>query len=321
MSDALNPPGENPVDRIVRPEPAALRVVWPNEAHDFTPWLARNLDWLDDVLDIGALKLTGVEVQIPGYQRNLDILATAPDGTKVAIENQYRKVDHDHLTRGLAYTLGLDCGALVIIAEDHGGEFVAIADYLNRAYETLGAGKGVAVYLLTVKVQKVGEHFLPTFEVAARPNAWLTEAQSGGPLPRAGSSSVDGFLDRCTPDFRRTATEIIAEWNQRPGTSLRVNPQASVVTLDHPYGRGGHQSVFVLYTNGTITLNRGYYIESGAVDESMVPEMDSVMADCFGDLSDKPYYRSARGGDAAGVARFADWLIAHDRVTEEIRGD
>lgn len=47
------------------------------------------------------------------------ILAETADGRRVAIENQYTTVDHDHLTRGLAYAVGHDARALVVIAEEH----------------------------------------------------------------------------------------------------------------------------------------------------------------------------------------------------------
>src|SRR5688572_30817796 len=145
-----------PIDRIVRPEPVAIRAVWPGEATHFTPWLAANLDWLD-VLGLGPLQHLGTEVPIPGVGRNLDILASTPGGLRVAIENQYQKADHDHLTRGLAYALGVQptAKALVVISEEHRAEFVAIADYLNTAYERLGADDGIALFLVTLAVERV----------------------------------------------------------------------------------------------------------------------------------------------------------------------
>src|SRR3954454_17975536 len=87
-----------PIDLIVRPEAAAVRSVWVGEATDFTPWLKDNLDWLD-VLGLGPLELVGVEVPIPDVGRTLDILARTPANIPVAIENQFRKPDHDPLTR------------------------------------------------------------------------------------------------------------------------------------------------------------------------------------------------------------------------------
>ncbi len=35
---------------ISRLERVSLRALWPNEAHDFTTWLAENLDLLGEVL-------------------------------------------------------------------------------------------------------------------------------------------------------------------------------------------------------------------------------------------------------------------------------
>jgi hypothetical protein len=83
---------------------------------DFTPWLADHLEFLDD-LGMGRLDLLGVEVQLPGLGRSLDVLAQTADGHRVAIENQYNGVDHDHLTRGLAYAVGHEARALVVIAQ------------------------------------------------------------------------------------------------------------------------------------------------------------------------------------------------------------
>jgi len=60
------------------------------------------------------------------------LLAETGDGRLVAIENQYKTADHDHLTRGLAYAVASECAALVLIAEDHRDEFVSVADYLNQ---------------------------------------------------------------------------------------------------------------------------------------------------------------------------------------------
>ena len=66
-----------PTVRIVRPADVALRTVWPREDNDFTPWLAADLTWLD-LLGLGPLTLAGTEVQVPGVNRNLDILAQTP---------------------------------------------------------------------------------------------------------------------------------------------------------------------------------------------------------------------------------------------------
>lgn len=100
----------NPIDRIVRPQPVAVRTVWPGEASHFTPWLSENLDWLD-VLELGPLEHVGTEVPIPNVGRNLDILAKTPGGAHVAIENQYLKTDHDppHPRLGLCPWRAAEC--------------------------------------------------------------------------------------------------------------------------------------------------------------------------------------------------------------------
>src|SRR5262245_61368663 len=111
--------------RMGRLEFATPRSAWGGEATDFTPLLADGdlLDYLGSECGVGPLVPIDVEHQTTGG-RFLDILAETVDGRRVAIENQYNVVDHDHLTRGLAYAVATDARALIVIAEDHRDEFV-----------------------------------------------------------------------------------------------------------------------------------------------------------------------------------------------------
>ena len=94
--------------------------------------MADNLDVIGDQLGIAELTLDSIEVPIPGG-RALDVLAIDSDGgERWAIENQYRVGDHDHLTQGLAYAVALDCRALIVVAEAHRDEFVAVAEEWER---------------------------------------------------------------------------------------------------------------------------------------------------------------------------------------------
>lgn len=300
-----------PVDLIVRPKPADVRTVWPGEARDFTPWLAANPDWLSEVLDLGPLSTLGVEEPIPGVSRYLDILMTTATGVNVAVENQYRRIDHDHLTRGLAYALALDCRALVVVAEEHSSEFVAIADYLNKAFESLGFDDGgVAVYLVRLGVSKVGDAYVPSFDVVSRPNAWLVEVQAAQSRGGLLAGSKEAFVGQCSADYQNSARAILDEWERRDRGFLRFNPGSASVSLDYPYDPASptKTSIFVLYKDGQIRVNRGYFLES-VVPEERADEMDARIAEAFPGFKSLPFYPTAYSPEPAGVAAFADWLI------------
>ena len=158
---------------FVKPEQVALREVWQREDSDFTPWLAENLDYLDD-LGLGELTLLDTEVEVPGVGRRLDILAETASEERIAIENQYNTADHDHLTRGLSYAVGLNASALVVIAESHNSEFRAVAEYLNRGAEMLGK-EGIHIFLVSIRVEKIDQYMIPRFEVVEEPNTWRAE--------------------------------------------------------------------------------------------------------------------------------------------------
>lgn len=76
-----------------------LRKAWPNEAKDFTPWLASHLEYIGNILEMD-LELVEKESKVGGY--SADILAKVADTeddseSYVVIENQLEDSNHDHL--------------------------------------------------------------------------------------------------------------------------------------------------------------------------------------------------------------------------------
>ncbi|HZN72900.1 MAG TPA: hypothetical protein VFC00_14620 [Micromonosporaceae bacterium] len=300
--------GEPATRRIVRPQRVPIREVWPTEATHFTPWLADNLDFLDE-LGLGRLDLLKVEAPIPGLWRCLDILAQTANGRRVAIENQYRAADHDHLTRGLAYAVGHDARALVVIAEQHHPEFIAVADYLNRCKEAFGDEKGIAVFLVTVSVEQIGNAYVPRFAVLSRPNTWREEVATSGAGRLSGD---DEFLSACDEATRPVAEEILRNWRSLYGSSVQYGKaNASLNLRNAAKGSSGSTSVFALYTNGQLWLNRGYLIDGRMAPEA---EIDVQIQRWFPDArwGEKRYYLyvpTAGQADAQGTDALGRWLV------------
>ncbi len=169
------------MDTVTAPQEFKLidiREVWPGEASDFTPWLADNLDALSNHLEIGELELDRTEVEVPGGRR-LDILAKDGDGGNWAVENQYGEADHDHLTRALAYAVGLECRAVIVVAESHRDEFVAVADEWNRYSEAYGPD-GIRLFLVAIEAGRIGDSRPGfRFRLVAGPNEWKSAAATG----------------------------------------------------------------------------------------------------------------------------------------------
>ena len=272
---------------IVFPLPLAVREVWPSEPADFTPWLSENLGVLD-LLGLGELTCEGTEVSIPQTGRALDILATTPTGEKVAIENQFSKADHDHLTRGLAYAVGLGCSALVIVAEGFGGEFRAVADYLNSLVESSNAELRISVFLVELSVETIGRSAIPRFSIVSRPNAWLEQVSKAAPELL---SSVDAFLDRVAPGRKEQFGPVIEFWKELPGSQIRFSTQSLSLDLPRPDKPSRPLSHFLLWLDGTYTVQRGYLVEAGLVPKDSA-EFDQLLRELFPYLAwkEKQYF-------------------------------
>lgn len=293
------------------PEVGDVRKVWPSEPAHFTPWLAEHLDVLSEHLELGMLELVKTEVQIPGTARALDILARLPTGEFVAIENQFGTADHDHLTRGLAYAVGLEARCLVVIAESHLNEFRAVASYLNSLAERSDADHRIGVYLIALSVEQVEEYVIPRLSVIESPNAWL---QAANDLETSGLQSVEEFLAK-VPASPREAMKLVVEWwTQQPGGTVRHGAQTAI-SLDrpHPVHPSRPLSHIVFNDTGTYTVNRGYLIEAGVVPPDSKTAFDAMLRLTFPDLgwTAKEYFLTGKTiPSVAAVEAFLTWLNA-----------
>lgn len=105
------------------------RQKWNNEASDFTPWIANNIELLNKAIGL-ELEVENTEVAAGPY--SADILAKdTGTGKYVIIENQLEQTNHDHLGKALTYASVLDAAIIIWIAPKFTEEHTKALDWLN----------------------------------------------------------------------------------------------------------------------------------------------------------------------------------------------
>lgn len=139
--------------------PVDLREVWRTEDKHFTPWLAENIECLNETL---GLNLQVEETEYKAGSFEIDILATEAQG-KVIIENQFGKSDHDHLGKILTYLTNVGASIAIWICEEPRQEHIDVINELNKAMSQ-------RFYMLGIKAYKIGESEpAPMFNIVATP--------------------------------------------------------------------------------------------------------------------------------------------------------
>lgn len=166
---------EHKVGTLVHP-----RTRWPDEALDFTPWLAKNenLKLLGNKL---GLRLEWVATEKPVGRYFLDILAKVRGTDQlVAIENQLEWSDTHHLGQLLTYATGCDTEIAIWVAAEFCHEHAQALHQLNEW--TSGKAR---FYGVKIELRRTGQaEFEPEFRRVVWPGGWDREITLPPDQPR-----------------------------------------------------------------------------------------------------------------------------------------
>src|SRR6266853_2422894 len=183
------------------------RVAWPNEARDFTPWLATHITNLGQVLDM-QLELTATETRVGDFC--LDILAKDLNSDRqVIIENQFGPTNHDHLGKLLTYAAGIDATAVVWVAEEIREEHREALEWLNRRTDANTHFFAVVVEVIQIDDSRPA----PRFKPVVFPNEWqraVRDTAEREPSPRAESYRrfFQALIDELRETYRFTGARV-----------------------------------------------------------------------------------------------------------------
>lgn len=144
----------------------SAREAWNHEALSLTPWLAVNLDRLEEALGL-KLELQGTEMPVDRFAADILARDTA-SGDLVLIENQLEQSDHGHLGQIMTYLAGLEAKVMVWIAPSFREPHLSAIRWLNE--HTV---EPFSFFAVRLRVVRIGDSPLaPLFEVVERPNGW-----------------------------------------------------------------------------------------------------------------------------------------------------
>ena len=195
-------------------ERVELREIWPNEAADFTPWLAKeeNLGLLGEALRL-ELELQERESSVGTFSLDLLVRDIGND-RPVIIENQLTETDHTHLGQILTYAAGHDAGTIVWIAKKFRDEHRAALDYLNSR-----TGEDTEFFGVVVEVWKIDDSRpAPHFDPVVTPNEWRKE--------RVGKQG-DGRTSERSEKYRKFFQSLIDTLREMHGFRDRTAPRGN----------------------------------------------------------------------------------------------
>ena len=153
---------QSPFGKLLK---ADVRKFWPNEEHDFTPWLVKpgNLERLGEAI---GLDLEFEEAEKACGPYSCDILCKESGSDRyVIIENQFGKTNHDHLGKLITYASALDAGTVVWISENFTDEHQRALDWLNDH-----TTEDVSFYAVALELWQIDESKPAVrFNVVSRP--------------------------------------------------------------------------------------------------------------------------------------------------------
>jgi hypothetical protein len=153
----------SPLYPIGKIERVNMRSIWKREDADFTKWLAENIDYLNEIIDLD-ISIESIEEKVGPYR--VDLFGESGDGRKLIIENQLEKTDHTHLGQLITYLVNLDVKIGIWISTNPTDEHQAVIEWLNEI-----TPDDLSFYLIKIEGIKIKgqESVAPLFTVIEGP--------------------------------------------------------------------------------------------------------------------------------------------------------
>ncbi len=138
-----------------------MRRIWPREEQDLSPWVAENIDALNEVLNL-QIEIEGREEYVGNFR--IDLVGTDHlSQVSVVVENQFGRSNHDHLGKLITYSAAREAGIMIWIANEIQTAHRNTVDWLNRVTPEDMTFYGVELEVLQIDGSKPA----PDFRVVA----------------------------------------------------------------------------------------------------------------------------------------------------------
>lgn len=153
-----------------------LRSIWPDEARDFTPWLAKeeNLKLLGEAVGLD-LVLEEKESSVGAFSADIFV---KEEGTnrRIIIENQLEATDHDHLGKLITYASGKSADVVIWVVKKARDEHRQAIEWLNQRTDN-----SLGFFLIEIELWKIdNSRTAVKFNVVEQPNEWAKSVKESG---------------------------------------------------------------------------------------------------------------------------------------------
>ena len=149
--------------KIGKIEKVPLRNLWIKEDKDFTKWLEKNIDYLNEILDFD-ITIESREEKVGPFK--VDLYGEDNFGNKVIIENQLERTDHTHLGQIITYLTNLEANTAIWISSNPTEEHIRAISWLNDV-----TPDDISFYLIKIEAVKISDQPVsaPLFTIVKGP--------------------------------------------------------------------------------------------------------------------------------------------------------
>jgi len=256
--------------KISKLKKVPLRNLWKNEALEFTPWLEKNIDYLNEELDIN-LTITEREKSVGTF--NVDLFAEDDDGNTVIIENQIEKTDHDHLGKVITYLTNLEAKRAIWICSETRPEHLKAISWLNE-----NTTPGTTFYLIKVEAYSIEDSPpAPKFSIISGPS---DEAKEIGKIKTDYAEIHYKRLEFWTQLLEKANYKTTLHANIKPGRYSWIGTGAGKSGLNYNYVLRKNEVIVELYIdkgkgkeNANIEIYNQLHAKKDIIDEEFKEEL------------------------------------------------